>query len=271
MKNSIAVVGGDMRQIYLANILSRLFDDVRAYGLDSEKLSIKVRCESEIDKAIKNADIVICPIPLSSDKSIDIYEVADYMDENQTLIGGKMPKDLKIEAIDILDYPEFAVLNAIATAEGAIKEAIELSHINLHNSNALVMGFGKCGKILANKLKGIGAKVTVEARKAEDLAFIEAYGYEPLHLRELGENIGAFDFIFNTIPELMIDKVMLLNIKKSCVIVDIASAPGGVDFEEAKRLGIKAVLSLGIPGKVSPKTSAEMIWKVVKEEVEKYE
>jgi len=175
----------------------------------------------------------------------------------------KIANEYKINIIDLNEFNEFAILNAIATAEGAICDAIGNSEINLHSSKALVLGFGRCGKILANKLKGMEVKLSVAARKKEDLAFIEAYGYEPLELKQMDAVIDEFDFIFNTIPKLVLDESLLYKLKKDCTIVDIASAPGGVDFETAENLGLKAILSLGIPGKVAPKTSAEIIYKII--------
>lgn len=41
------------------------------------------------------------------------------------------------------------------------------------------MGYGKVGKVLSQKLNGIGCNVYCEARKESDLAMIEAMGYNP--------------------------------------------------------------------------------------------
>lgn len=60
---------------------------------------------------------------------------------------------------------ELAVLNTIATAEGAIEIAIANTNKILHGSNVLVLGFGRIGKVLARKLAGLSTKVTCAARK----------------------------------------------------------------------------------------------------------
>ena len=279
-KNIISIIGGDMRQIYLANLLFDKVKEVRVFGVNSVKLDAGINRYDNILDAIGGAHIIIGPIPFSTNnttiksnlynKDIYIEELFMAMDSSQTLISSnfsenvkKIANEYKINIIDLNEFNEFAILNAIATAEGAICDAIGNSEINLHSSKALVLGFGRCGKILANKLKGMEVKLSVAARKKEDLAFIEAYGYEPLELKQMDAVIDEFDFIFNTIPKLVIDESLLYKLKKDCTIVDIASAPGGVDFETAENLGLKAILSLGIPGKVAPKTSAEIIYKII--------
>ena len=46
---------------------------------------------------------------------------------------------------------------------------MENSFKTIFNSNCLVLGYGRCGKILANMLKGIGANVDVTYRKMKIL------------------------------------------------------------------------------------------------------
>ncbi len=129
----------------------------------------------------------------------------------------------------------------------------------VHGSNVLVMGFGRIGKVLANMLDGIGAKVYCEARKDEDIAWIKAYGYNPIHLNDLNEHLGKFDVIINTIPFQVLDKDRLELVNPEVVIIDIASNPGGVDRFAAKQKGIKLIWALSLPGKVAPISSAEFI------------
>ena len=168
-------------------------------------------------------------------------------------------KQKNIDVIDLLKREELVVLNTISTAEGAIQIAMEETIKTIYGSKILVLGYGKVGKILANMLKGIGANVYCEARKNVDLAWIKAYGYVPIHLSELEKYLSEFDIIINTIPTLILDKQRLERVKKECLIIDLASNPGGVDKGEAKKMGIKTIWALSLPGKVAPLTSAEFI------------
>ena len=163
-----------------------------------------------------------------------------------------------------MKFEELTVLNSIPTAEGAIQIAMEKSLITLHNSKCLVLGFGRIGKILAKMLLGIGAQVYCEARKEQDIAWIKSYGYNAIHLNDLDNNLGNFDFIFNTIPYLILDKSRLSLIKSECLLIDLASKPGGIDFEEAEKLKLQTDWALALPGKVAPKTAAGYIYEIIK-------
>ena len=92
----------------------------------------------------------------------------------------------------------------------------------------------------------------MEARKYADLAMIEGHGYEPLPLDNLKEHIHEFDIIFNTIPSLILDDEILTKVKKDALIIDLASKPGGIDFDAAKSYGLKVIWALSLPGKIAP-------------------
>lgn len=127
----------------------------------------------------------------------------------------------------------------------------------------MVLGFGRCGKVLAHMLKGLGADLSVEARSLSDLAYIKSYGYTPVALEELPSCINQYDFIFNTIPVMILDQDKLKNVKQSCLIIELASKPGGVDLKAAGKLGIQAIDAQSLPGKVAPKTAAKIIFDTI--------
>jgi len=155
------------------------------------------------------------------------------------------------------------IANAIPTAEGALQYAMTNSQITLHGSRCLVLGFGRCGKVLAHMLKGIGANLSVEARSPADLAYIESYGYISVPLGNIGQSMDQYDFIFNTIPTMILDEKKLKKVQKKCVIIELASKPGGVDLNAAKRLGIKMIDAQSLPGKVAPETAAKIIFDTI--------
>lgn len=274
MINKISIIGGDLRIVKLAEMLIEEGVEVFTYGLDKSEIEEAKKCET-ISELVSASDIILGPIPFSSnnktintpfsDKKVEIAELFDNI-SGKTLIAGAIKQDVyelasekNIKVIDILKREELAVLNAVSTAEGTIKIAIEETPRNLHGSNILVMGFGRIGKILSNMLKGLGANVACEARKNSDLAWIKAYGYEPIPLPTLKENLNKFDVIINTIPYIVLDKDNLENVRKDALIIDVASNPGGVDREAVKERKIKFIWALSLPGKVAPVTSAEFI------------
>lgn len=141
--------------------------------------------------------------------------------------------------------------------------AMEKSRITLNNSNCLILGFGRIGKILSKMLSGIGANVYCEARKNSDIAWIKSFGYTPINLEDLDEYLYKFDFIFNTIPHLILDAKRLELINKECLLIDLASKPGGIDFQKANEMGLQTEWALALPGKVAPKTAAKYLYDVI--------
>lgn len=277
MIKNIAVIGGDLRIVKLVGMLEKEDYNVTTYCMENTG---EIQNKSNtLQECVQNADIVIGPLPLSSngedvntpfsDNKLTINELIDNI-EGKTFIAGAIKQEIydkasnkNINILDIMKREELAVLNAISTAEGAIQIAINETPKNVHGNNVLVLGFGRIGKILSKMLDGIGAKVACEARKTTDLAWIKAYGYEPINLIELKENLNRFDIIINTIPFIVLDKEMLQEVKKDALIIDLASNPGGVDKQAVKELGIKFNWALSLPGKVSPITSAEFMKETV--------
>lgn len=279
LNKGIGIIGGDLRNVKLANLFASDNYKVGSYAIEEGEFNKKVKQYNGIDEFIDNTDIIISSIPLSRDgtaiytplskKTIYVDELIEKM-KDKIFIAGEVKDyiyDLatsnNIEIIDLLKKEELAILNAIPTAEGAIQIAMQESEITLHGSNILILGYGRIGKVLSKMLQGIGANVYCEARKEEDLAMIESYGYNKVKLEELDNNLDKYDFIFNTIPYLILNKERLDKIKKECIIIDLASRPGGVDFKEAEGKGIKALLSLALPGKVAPATAAKYIQQVI--------
>lgn len=276
MSYNFFIIGGDKRILYLAEMFSDENNNVKILGFDKLFENGQLFENEFLKKAnstdeIKNEDIIISSIPLSIDGE-NIY--APFSNEkikldvlkNKKFIAGKIPEKLYSKGcFDILKDEEFTMLNTIPTAEGAIAKAIEETEITIEKSNCLILGFGRVGKILAYKLKRLDANVYAESRNEKTLAEIRAYGYNPVKFEEIGNKICRMDIIFNTIPEKIIDKDKLIFMNNKSIIIDLASKPGGVDFESAKRMKIKAILYSGIPGKVAPRTSALYIKDAINE------
>ncbi len=277
MEKKLLVLGGDMRIVKMADSFAMSGYDVSIFGFNTDvAFHPRIRRMDLLEESIKNADIIITGLPITSDtvtintplydKDIYFYELFKQMTPDQILIGGKIPENIsklgKVYNIKIIDYftrEELTVLNCIPTAEGAIEIAMRELPITLHSSKCLVLGFGRIGKILSHMLWGIGADVYTEARKHSDLAWIKAYGYKAVGIDELKSAVAGKDIIFNTIPYEILSYDLLSEIDKGCLIIDLASAPGGVNKKMAEILGIKVITALSLPGKVAPQTAGDMI------------
>lgn len=272
---NIGIFGGDKRQVYIALSLLDKGYNVYTYRLVDQIVHENHTRVRGLDELMSKCRILVGPIPLTKDlvsissNATDVSSnktIAHYLNKEHMLIGGVIPADIQklcnakgIFCYDLMKSDKIAIMNAIATAEGTIMEAIKSSDRNLHKSKCLVLGYGRCGKVLAAKLKGLDASVTVAARCEDDLAYAQAAGFSTVSLVNMKELLPSFHFIFNTIPSLILHQEYLELVSPDVVIIDIASAPGGVDFEYALNHGINAKLCLGLPGKVAPRTSADIL------------
>jgi dipicolinate synthase subunit A len=164
-----------------------------------------------------------------------------------------------LHLVKLMELDEVAILNSIPTAEGAIALAMQHTDITIHGAIALVLGFGRCGKTLARTLHALGATVKVAARRPADLARVREMGLQPIPMGELRGAVAAVDMVFNTIPDMILSAAVLSHMDKDCVIIDIASKPGGTDFRYAERRGMTAILAPSLPGLVAPKTAGRII------------
>lgn len=272
---TFAVVGGDLRCAYLAGLLAADGYKVITSGFDSTDLPPCVTGCTNPAQAVTLADFIIFPVPVTTDGSninapfsrmrITLDQVLNAIKPSQYLVGGAITDEVRSEfekrGLKIYDYlhrEELAVYNAIPTAEGAIQLAMEELPITINSSRCLITGYGRVGRILSRLLIGLGAKVTVAARKYSDLAWADTQGCATVELQHLSE-AGDFDVVFNTAPALIFDYDHLKDIDKNTLLIDLASKPGGIDFNAAAELQIKTIWALSLPGRVAPKSAGQII------------
>lgn len=261
-----AVIGGDKRSEYMVQFLQELgYRVISCVMIPREK--------EKLAEIIRWADVLVTPVPFSRD-GVELYhekgagilieDFISWMRKGQILFGGNIPKvvrqaavEKQIQYYDFMEMNEVATDNSVATAEGTIAEAIAASDFNLCNSKCLVLGYGRCGKALVNRLKPLGAVCSVALRNAAEKILPSTT--EIIPLEDLSSHVQKYDFIFNTIPARILTEEQIQKVKQDCIIIDIASKPGGTDFEACRQRGIYAKLSLGIPGRYAPKTSAQIL------------
>lgn len=255
----------DRRQKYLGEYLIN-----NGYNVILAEATPELELEAATYIEKKEKKLILLPVPASSSL---LARIKPKLTSQHIVLGGNLPNDFitfcddhKISYIDYIKFPTVAIENAVATAEGAISQAICSSEINLHQSQVLVIGFGKCGEILADKLSGLKCQVYISTRNAEAQARAKSYGYYLLS----DTTYANFDIIFNTAPALVIDTKVIDQLKPEAVIIDIASKPGGTDFNYCIQKGITAKHCPGIPGKYSPKTSAKIIYDHISGILEQY-
>jgi dipicolinate synthase subunit A len=168
-----------------------------------------------------------------------------------------------VKLVDLNEVEELTVLNSIPSAEGALQMAMELSPFCLHGAAALVLGYGKTGQTLAWMLRGLGSRVNVFARRPEARARAFAAGHDVESFEALAGSLAHAEFCFNTVPAPVLTADLLANANPELTIVDLASRPGGTDFDAATARGIRARLAPGLPGIVAPRTAGLFLARVI--------
>lgn len=277
------IVGGDMRQLYLAEYLIDMGYTVTMCGIDRGRVSGRSlkRAKGTImpaEAAIPHSDVIVLPIPVSLDgfristplaQSRTNYEIGDILDmaDADAVIAGGYISDyirshVKERHMRLIDYNEseiFQIRNSVPTAEGALEIAMRELSSTVRDTNALVLGYGRCGRALASLLTSVGARVTVAARSERALAQAQIERCRALPLNTVKNEIAQMSVIFNTIPSPVIDEEMLDAMSDDTVLIDIASKPGGIEGDAHIPDGIRVIYATGLPGKTCPKTAGETV------------
>ncbi|GGA62630.1 dipicolinic acid synthetase subunit A [Ornithinibacillus halotolerans] len=283
MKQIIAVIGGDARYLELIRQLQKTPNsELILSGYD--KLEQGFTGLNQIDFQeldVETLDIVILPITGTDEEgrvetvfsTQDIQLTEEWflrLKEKAVVFTGitndhlsELTTKTNTTLIPLLNRDDVAIYNSIPTAEGAIMMAIENTDYTIHSSRVIVTGFGRVGNTVANRFSALGAKVSVATKKSADLARITEMGLTPIALNKLPEYTSECDLLINTIPALVIKKDSIQNLPSNAVIIDLASKPGGTDFEFAKQRGIEAILARSLPSIVAPKTAGKILADVI--------
>ena len=277
--NKISVIGGDLRQLYMVEELSKYNSEVYAFGLPESKCEgINVFCCNSLEQSLSYSDNIILPLPLSRDNSTIIAPLFDgtiLLDDiinivkgtNKLLLVGKASdivigklKENNIPVIDYFENEQLNIQNAILTAEGALALAINETKFSLYGSKCLVTGYGRIAKILSRHLATMGAKVTVAARNPNDLNWAEISGYSIVKIDDILKETDT-DIIFNTVPARILNEKTISKLNKNCLIIELASEPYGTDFAACNTHKIRYINAASLPGKVAPKSAGIIICK----------
>ena len=261
MAEHITILGADQRQYWVAKYLAATGHRISTFGvpgLEDTRLTLAWTAA--------DAQVVVLPMPaadtsgniqLAGGRSIDSRMLPVLLPPSVKLFGGLLPDHLT--GIDYARSETVTAANAIPTAEGAIQRAMELLPITIWNSKCLVIGYGRIGKILSNRLHGLGAAVTVSTRKPGDEPMIAGFGFRSDTTGQYRHGLDQYDCIFNTVPAMVLSEEHLRQTKSDCLIIDLASRPGGIDFNACAGLPRQAIHALSLPGQVAPATAGKII------------
>ena len=168
-----------------------------------------------------------------------------------------------VRLVDYMAREELAVRNAVPTAEGCIGILLARRSRTLWGTPVLLAGYGRVAQALAPRLTALGAWVTVAARRASQRALAQSLGAAAIPLDELRAAAPGFDTAVNTIPAPVFTGAVLAALRPGSLLVDLASAPGGVDLAEAERLGHTALAAPGLPARCAPDSAGAYLAQTV--------
>ena len=152
---------------------------------------------------------------------------------------------------------EYQIAIARLTAEGAI--ALLRPETGLSGAHVLLLGYGRIARLLARELQKAGALVTAAARSGEQRAWAEAEGIEALPLDALSGALDRFDVIIGTIPAPVLTEPLLALVRKDALLLELASAPGGIEAAAAHERGLRYIRAPGLPAKYAPERAAVIL------------
>ena len=282
IEKNITLLGGDARQITAARRLSDEGYCVSTFfGEGAEECRLDA-CAS-IEDALSKSDIIALPLPASVDgitlnapflrgEQIALSRIVGSLSEGKTVIGGRIPESMALAMLDrgvrVIDYfksEAFQIENAYTTSEAALSIAMNNLKRNIRGAKFAVTGYGRIARTLTELLIKLGAEVCVLARKESDLVWARLAGANHKRLcdKALASLTHGYDIIFNTVPSWLFFEDFLQTLDKNTLIIDLASAPGGVDVSAAKKLSSRVLWASSLPGKYAPESAGELIAKCI--------
>jgi dipicolinate synthase subunit A len=282
----IGMLGGDKREQEIARLAAATGAQIRAHGFPWPEQGIPgVQHLSDPAAVLKGARFALFPIPgIAASGALFAPAAAAPIVPDRAMLAGMAPRahiilgwaDANLKAntdalsIKLHEYEwdrSLMLQRTPAIIEGLLKIVIENTAITIHNSNACVVGQGTIGAVLARYLVALGAHTHVAARNAEQRAAAYVAGATPHLLSDLSALAPTLDLVFSTVPSRVVGEDVLSRLPKTSLIVDLAAPPGGVDFDAAKRLGLKAIWGRGL-GSRAPVTVGASQWGGIRERIE---
>ncbi|MBP3392429.1 MAG: dipicolinate synthase subunit DpsA [Clostridia bacterium] len=279
-KYRFALIGGDLRSSRLGEMLENGGHPVVCYALEGGKMGGHYNRLASVAEASGQGDVLVGPVPLTTDGTtlntplhvgtVSLEELVQGIGRGKLFIAGAIPPSLRkkledrgVLVEDLLEREDLAILNSVPTAEGAIQIAMEELPVTIQGLNVLVTGYGRVGKTLCADLKALGAQVWACVRNPKDVAYAYASGIHTCSYENVYDVLPQMGLFYNTVPKQVVSRSILERLPKACLLIDVASNPGGVDLEVARELEIRVIKALSLPGKVAPVTAAENMQSVI--------
>lgn len=289
MALNISFMGGDSRLFYALQkiLIMPAFADysIKCFHLSYPENALeqliklhphRITICRNMSQLFEDCKMLICPVPFTRD-GIQVYtedtsetiSIPDFMSHEtlpEQIIGGGFPKyfihsisQSSTKIYDIMKDDSFVAKNAELTGEGLLKYMIGNTPVTISHAHILIAGYGRCGKVIAEKLSVLEGNITILDHDDTAIRTASEKGYTVFDPKKFDGSPLPFDMIVNTIPTPVLKAPLLRKLKGSCRIFDIASSPGGFDEDVCKGLSLKVIKCPGIPGKTAPASAGYAI------------
>ncbi len=272
-KMKIAFIGGDFRMNHACAYLIKKGYNAELLNYDS----CPTASLCEYHKLAKSADVIVLPAPVSVDKmhingtskssgGITVNELIYDVKDNASVFYGRFNNFNKITGIKYIDYlndEAYLTDSAYLTAEGTVGHLLLNYRRALYNRKILLIGWGRIAKFLYTQLSFYTDKISVALRNEKLINELANNNISANNFEHLSEFAMESEIIINTVPALILGNKVLERLDKQTYIIDLASLPGGIDFDSAQKLGIETHHLLALPGKCAPESAGTALGKCI--------
>ncbi len=269
----LAVIGGDARQKYCADLLAQRGHTVTAFRPEG-KIPPAVTAAESPESAVRDADAVLLPIPLTGGNgcivgagSLSPETLLSMLGRGTHLLGGNISATLtaaarrrEIHTHDYLDLESFVLRNAYLTAQGALGILLSELPVCLYRTPVAIIGFGRIAKFLSRMLVSLGAEVTVFARKPYDRAMASLIGMHAAPTERLSEEetLTFARIIINTAPARLLSPGTVAALAADTLLLELASGTDNLPRPD-ETSGVRLLFAHNLPGKCFPRSAGEIV------------
>ena len=266
-------VGGDARFAWMAELARREGMSASALGLERAGIG---GLSAATREDLAAAQVLVMPNPFG--KGLSMPLAAEHHSLEAILAGagagttlalfgaGAVPEEIhKRHQIWDMTADEGLMLDlARQTAEGAIHAACERAAFELYGCRVLIVGYGRIAQALHRMLDGYGAQVTVAARRAQARDQARTVGARAVDINDMEALLPSQQIIFSTPPQRVLDARRVELIDRGALLIDLSSAPYGVDLAACHARWLSAWREPGLPGHYCPRSAGKVMLNCLK-------
>lgn len=287
MKKIAAILGGDARELRVAERLMEIGFEVRIFGL--EKLpNPPVSYSPSAEAAVDGAHWIIAPAPGINGDAIfspfagqsPILLVESLMAKAKLQEGGlilgrasksvqEASEKLGFLVVESKDERHLAIANSTTVAEGLIRLLIEKTNRNLRDYKYVLTGYGATGVAITDLLLAMKCRVEVVTRNLMSQERAHQLGATITSWEQRVEAMKRAEIIINTAPDTETIPASAFSSLVGRIVFDIASPPGGLDHSAVEASGLNVVWARGL-GNRAPVSSGDIRFGFIKQILDRY-